>query len=108
MWLRDKRAIRRLVTDPALAAGELYMDGSLSVEDGRVYDLLDVLTANLHGNRRSRPVLRLEDGMSALLRRLAQYNPAGRAQRNVAHQSNCGRRGPTRRPKAWPTACGSS
>ena len=85
MRLHDKKAVRKLITNPSMAAGELYMDGGLSVEDGRIYDLLDVLLANRQGNPGSHPVLRLRDCMSGLVRRLAQYNPAGRAQRNVAH-----------------------
>src|ERR1700710_2250480 len=57
--LRDRQTIRRLVSDPALAAGEAYMSGSLSVEDGSIYDLLDVMLLNLENNPSSHPVMRL-------------------------------------------------
>ena len=83
--LRDDRTVRRLVLSPSLAAGEAYMDGSLAVEGGNVYDLLDVLLRNLEDHPGGHPMLRLRDTVSSAARRLMQYNPAPRAQRNVAH-----------------------
>jgi len=85
MRLRDRGTIRRLIVDPSLAAGEAYMDGGLVVEDGRLYDLLDVLLTNRERNGTAHPVLRLRERVSALRRRLDQYNPAARARQNVAH-----------------------
>jgi cyclopropane-fatty-acyl-phospholipid synthase len=83
--LRDERTIRRLVTNPSLAAGEAYMAGGLSVENGSIYDFLDVMLLNLEGNPVSHPVLRLREILAAIGRRVVQYNPAGRSRRNVAH-----------------------
>src|SRR5262245_7084567 len=37
----------RLALRPRLALGEAYMDGTLTVEDGDIYDLLDVLGRNM-------------------------------------------------------------
>ena len=37
----------RLVLRPRLAFGEAYMDGKLTVEDGDIYDLLDLLGRNM-------------------------------------------------------------
>jgi cyclopropane-fatty-acyl-phospholipid synthase len=85
MRLRDRRTIRRLITNPSLALGEAYMSGGLSVEDIGIYDLLDVLLLNLEGNPASHPVRSWRDGLASFARRLMQYNPAGRARRNVAH-----------------------
>jgi cyclopropane-fatty-acyl-phospholipid synthase len=61
------------------------MDGTLTVDDNKIYDLLDVLLLNLERSPRAHPVARLRERLSALIRPLLQYNPAGRAQRNVAH-----------------------
>jgi cyclopropane-fatty-acyl-phospholipid synthase len=83
--LHDQRTIRRLVLNPSLGLGEAYMSGSLSVEDGSVYDLLDVMLANVENKPAGHPVLRLREHLAAIVRRVAQYNPAGRARRNVAH-----------------------
>jgi cyclopropane-fatty-acyl-phospholipid synthase len=85
MRVRDKRTIRRLIFNPSLAAGEAYMDGGMVTEEGRLYDLLDVLLANRESNPAAHPVHRLRERISALRRRLDQYNPTGRARRNVAH-----------------------
>jgi cyclopropane-fatty-acyl-phospholipid synthase len=83
--LRDQRTIRRLVLNPSLALGEAYMAGTLSVEGNNIYEPLDVLLANVERNPRTHPVLRLRDRLAAIVRSVQQYNPAGRARRNVAH-----------------------
>jgi cyclopropane-fatty-acyl-phospholipid synthase len=60
------------------------MFGQLRMEQGRIYELLEVLLSNLQ--YQSQP--RWTSGPSAAryaLRRVAQFNPARRAQRNVAH-----------------------
>ncbi|MBU6498735.1 MAG: cyclopropane-fatty-acyl-phospholipid synthase family protein [Rhodospirillales bacterium] len=85
MELRDSRTIRRLVLDPALAVGEAYMDEGVVPIDGTIYDLLDLLITNLNAETSHMPMLRLRGRLSALTRRIAQFNPAGRARRNVAH-----------------------
>jgi len=85
MRLRDAHTVRRLVFNPSLAAGEVYMDGGLVVDDGRLYDLLDVLLINRERNPGAHPIYRMRERIGALTRRLDQYNPAARSRRNVAH-----------------------
>jgi cyclopropane-fatty-acyl-phospholipid synthase len=85
MRLRDQRTITRLVFNPALAAGEAYMAGSLSIEDSCIYDLLDLMLLNLTVNPSSHPIMSLREKLAELGRRPAQYNPARRSRRNVAH-----------------------
>ena len=85
MRLRDRRTIERLVANPSLAVGKAYISGSLSVEDSGIYDLLDVLLLNLQRNPGGHPVWHWRETLASLGRRLMQYNPAGRARRNVAH-----------------------
>ena len=74
----------RLALRPRLAFGESYMDGKLSVEDGDIYDLLDLLGRNIAAID-STPLVRWSFALQRILRWLEQYNPVGRAQRNVAH-----------------------
>jgi len=76
--------VRRLLHDPDLAVGEAYMDGTLLVEEGDIYDFLKLCMVNTgwgHGHwlRRLRAQLRRRT------RWLMQYNPVRRARENVAH-----------------------
>ncbi|WP_408902153.1 class I SAM-dependent methyltransferase [Rhodovarius crocodyli] len=84
MHLKTANAIRRLVLDPAMAFGELYMDGEIEPLDCSIHDLLRLLTLNqaIAGD----PGLgRWLDRLRRLARRSVQLNPAGRSKRNVAH-----------------------
>ncbi len=82
--IRDKATIRRLLLNPALAVGEAYMDGALEPVGCTIYDVLEVLIMNL-AQGGSMPALRVSQLGRKLIRRLSQFNPAGRARRNVAH-----------------------
>ncbi len=81
----DARAVRRLVLNPMLAVGESYMDGGLEPLGCTIYDVLDVLLTNLMANAAGHPIARLQAALGRARRRLDQFNPAGRARRNVAH-----------------------
>ena len=73
----------RLVANPGLAFGEAFVDGGFVMLQGSVFEFMDGLFAV---DRRHRgPVLTFHDGLARLGRRLAQYNPARVARRNVAH-----------------------
>jgi cyclopropane-fatty-acyl-phospholipid synthase len=80
----DKSIERQLVYDPHLALGEAYMQGRLIVEEGRIYDLLELLLSNLQ-NRPLPGWTNAFDVARYLVRRLSQFNPSGRAQKNAAH-----------------------
>ena len=82
--LGNRRLEWHLVLDPQLALGESYMSGALTMERGRIYDLLELLLSNAQGH----PLpawARVLDIVRYLIRRAMQFNPAGRAQRNAAH-----------------------
>src|ERR1700743_2909756 len=66
----DNRTIKRLIFNPAIGMGEAYMDGSLTVEGGSIYDVLDVLLSNAQTNPSSHPVLRLREHLGRIGRRL--------------------------------------
>ncbi len=82
--LRDPSAARRLLLDPDLAFGELYVEGGLVLEEGTLPDLMRVLLA------RSRGEVPLPSATAMALlrrlgRRLGRRNTPRRARRNVAH-----------------------
>jgi cyclopropane-fatty-acyl-phospholipid synthase len=80
----DKRMERHLVVDPQLALGEGYMQGRFQMVEGRVYDFLELLLSNIEQH----PEPAWTHSLNAVrysARRLMQFNPAGRARRNVAH-----------------------
>ena len=82
--LKDRRLEWRLALDPQLAAGEAYMDGRLVMREGEIYDLLEVVLQNADGAPLPRWARSL-DHARYMTRRIAQFNPARRARRNVAH-----------------------
>ena len=82
--LHDSALHRRFILNPQLAIGEAYMDGSLTIEEGSLFDFLEVCAvAELYVCKL--PFGRAQYGLKRLIRRLHQYNPVGRAQDHVAH-----------------------
>ena len=79
--LRSKRLEYVLALNPALALGEAYMDGLLIIEDGNLYDFLEVLARNYGKLGKNRWLSLIE----RLGRGLKQANSSARARRNVAH-----------------------
>jgi cyclopropane-fatty-acyl-phospholipid synthase len=82
--VHDRATGIRLLVDPELAAGEAFMDGTLTVEQGDIYGLLDLVLSNSGWHYPDFPS-RVGARLRKLGRRLAQYNPAHRSKRNVAH-----------------------
>ena len=73
-----------ILANPELKLGEAYMDGTMRVERGSIAGLLDLLLSQAH----SKPPLAVGFLINAyhfVFRRLAQFNPRGRAKRNAAH-----------------------
>ena len=80
----DKRAVFALLRDPDLNFGEMFMQQRLLVEQGTVYDVLELV---LRGARHV-PVsatVRLLDAWRMKLRPLLQNNLRGKSRANVAH-----------------------
>jgi cyclopropane-fatty-acyl-phospholipid synthase len=82
--LHHRSLHRRLAINPLLHVGEAYMEGTLTIEQGSLYDFLDICAANV-GRVGAHPLSRALGAVDRLLRRLHQYNPAHRAQANAAH-----------------------
>lgn len=85
MRIHTKAAQRRLAFNPSLTLGEEYMNGHITVENGDIYDLLEVITMNLGGAGDQSAILRWLDALRKAKRRITQHNPIGKAQKNVAH-----------------------
>lgn len=71
-----------LALNPALAVPEAYMNGDLTIEEGNLYDLMDVAARNYHHLERH-VMVRLVRALDPA--RFGQRNPVGKAQKNVAH-----------------------
>jgi cyclopropane-fatty-acyl-phospholipid synthase len=83
--LHDRALHHRLAINPHLHLGEAYMEGKVTIEQGTLFDFLDICTSN-RGTFLAKSWLgRTTNRLDLLLRRLHQYNPAKRAQANVAH-----------------------
>ncbi len=82
--IRTRRAQRRLLLNPGMALGELYMDGEVQPADGQLYEMLDVLLLNQQEGA-GHLVEQWRHAARLLKRRWDQLNPEGRARRNVAH-----------------------
>lgn len=82
--LHDKRLHHRLFLHPELYLGEAYADGTLTIEQGSLYDLLHLCTVNADALAHH-PVQRLRQRLDQLWKSVQQYNPAARARANVAH-----------------------
>ena len=82
--LHDPALHWKLLLRPRLSVPEAYMAGTLTIEEGTLYDFIEVLVANDAGQPDAR-ILRLGQTAGRLVRRAYQYNPVPRARRNVAH-----------------------
>src|SRR6202795_2847347 len=81
--LHDPALHWKLLYRPRLSIPQAYMDGTLTIEEGTLYDFLELLALNQQEGRSL--VLRLGEQGALLTRRFLQYNPVPRARRNVAH-----------------------
>ncbi len=89
--IKDRRALWELALNPWLKLGETYMDERLVIEEGSLYDLIEIGMANtvaLGGIGPQRLFAWLDRG----LRWWHQHNPIGRAQAHVAHHYDLSRR----------------
>lgn len=74
----------RLVLNPGLSVAEAFMDGDLVVEDGTLFDFMEVAAIN-YSHVENFPLVKLLRWIGIGSKKLKQYNPIGIAQKNVAH-----------------------
>ena len=82
--IADHRLLRRMLVMPDLYLGEAYMAGTLTVDEGSLYDVLDFFACNL--------MSRLHDSTAAALPSSFQNNVIGRSKANVAHHYDLNRK----------------
>jgi len=78
----NRQAEWDILRDPELKFGECYMDGSVVVDQGTIADVLKVVLSQPDEGPKWAKVRWL---LRYIRRRLLQFNPRRRAQRNVAH-----------------------
>ena len=84
MQIHDPALTRQIVRNPDLGVGEGYMDGAFTLQDDDLSGFLELLLRNVARSGMpwfERP-MRL---WKHLNRRIAQFNPIGKAEANVAH-----------------------
>jgi cyclopropane-fatty-acyl-phospholipid synthase len=84
IWLHGRWTPFTVGLRPELAFGEAYMDGRLTVEEGTIADVLEILISNM-GMRELPANMRAWRALRHLYRPVAQFNFATRARKNVAH-----------------------
>ena len=75
---------RAIAINPALGAGEAFMDGRLIIEQGDIRQLVDLVTWNLRWQR-DNPVRFALWRQASIAAKIDQINFARRSKRNVAH-----------------------
>jgi cyclopropane-fatty-acyl-phospholipid synthase len=89
--LADRATDWGLAFNPWLKVGEAYMDGKLTIEQGSLYDLVEIGMANTGGIQNAR-WQRVIAGFHTLARWWHQHNPIGVARQHVAHHYDLSRR----------------
>jgi cyclopropane-fatty-acyl-phospholipid synthase len=87
----DAATDRALAFNPWLKVGEAYMDGKLTIEQGSLYDLIDIGMAN-SGVIQNARWQKLIAGFHTVARWWHQHNPIGLARQHVAHHYDLSRR----------------
>ena len=82
--LHDASVSRAMLRNPALAVGEAYMDGRLTVEQGTLFDFLTIALVNQR-RARLRGDSRFLNLARKVMARLRTHNPVGAARRKVSH-----------------------
>jgi cyclopropane-fatty-acyl-phospholipid synthase len=84
----DKRVPLELFRNPRLKFGELYMDERLTIDDGTMLDLLELVVGAKPWERGGRKAL--GKGKSKWLKRFFRRNDPGKSRKNVAHHYDIG------------------
>lgn len=83
--IHNRSTVFRLVFNPNLAAGEAYMNGQITIEEGSLDGVIGLVFRNIGRKTMQYPLGRIMRVLDRIRRRFDQFNPANRSQRNVAH-----------------------
>jgi len=81
--LHDSSLHWKCLLSPRFYVPDAYMNASLTIEEGSLYDFLDILTISEEGSLAG--LMRFGDFAGRVLRYIHQYNPVRRSRRNAAH-----------------------
>lgn len=73
-----------LPLNPGISVPEAYMNGDLTIEDGTLFDFIELAAIN-YSHIEKFPLLNVLRWIGVGSRKIKQYNPVGVAQKNVAH-----------------------
>jgi cyclopropane-fatty-acyl-phospholipid synthase len=82
--LHNRQLLTHLFLRPRMMVGQAFMDGTLTVEEGSIYDFLMLAMHNIETAPRS-IYSPFWSGLTSAIRHLHQYNPIKRARDNAAH-----------------------
>jgi len=83
--IKDSSTVLKLVLNSSFEVGEGFMDGRIILEEGDVYDFLEVLLGNARTMVGVGAMGRMAFAVTWVLRSILQYNPIGKAKENAAH-----------------------
>jgi cyclopropane-fatty-acyl-phospholipid synthase len=88
----SRRAMRRVILDPRLGAGESYIDGDMEVVEGDIMALIGLLRMNTPWDRgaKLKDKTRLGRWIDGLKTRLGSINRPRQSRANVAHHYDIG------------------
>lgn len=89
--IADRMTGFKLGLNPGLSAGEAYMDGTLTIENGTIYDLLALVTRNMGIAVQGGAFDKWRHRLGPILRPWQQLNSLARSRRNVAHHYDLSR-----------------
>src|SRR3954451_20090921 len=78
----DKKVAFDILRNPRLGVGEAYMDGRLTIEDGTILDLLELIVGSNRWEEKGEGRAALSKGKNRI-KRFFQRNSFKRARRNV-------------------------
>ena len=82
--LKNPRLNYTIPFNPSLNVPEAYMNGDLVIEDGTLFDFIELAAMN-YSSVESFPLLNFLRWIGVGGKKLRQYNPIGTAEKNVAH-----------------------
>jgi cyclopropane-fatty-acyl-phospholipid synthase len=88
--LADKATAFAIARNPRLGLGEAYMDGRITVEDGDILDLMEMVTGANPWEAGGTGRKALGKGKNRFKKFFRQRNEARRARKNVAHHYDIG------------------
>ncbi len=83
--IHNKKTEKLLSFNPSLTLGETFMDGGITVENGDIYDFLELCVMNIGWGQNEHWIQKLLSKSRRWTRRIAQHNPISKSKSNVAH-----------------------